>query len=59
MVCRGRTGPKRSRGRPLAAQKMKTEDVARHDWPALVTRLAPRFGSRRPHAIAAVVVRSK
>ncbi len=45
--------------RPLAAEKMKTEDVARHDWPALVARLAPRFGSRRPHALAAVVVRSK
>jgi len=45
--------------RPLAAQKMKTEDVARHDWPAIVARLAPHVGSRRPHALAAVVVRSK
>ena len=47
------------RRRSLGAQKMKTEDAAAHDWPALVTRLAPQLGSRRPHAIAAVVVRSE
>ena len=37
---------------------MKPEDAAAHDWPTLVTRLAPQLGSRRPHAIAAVLVRS-
>ena len=47
------------RRRSLRAVKMKTEDVAAHDWPALVTRLAPLLGSRRPHAIAAVLVRSQ
>ena len=46
------------RRRSLTAQKMKAADAAAHDWPALVTRLAPLFGDRRPHAIAAVVVRS-
>ena len=47
------------RQRPLRALKMKTEDAAAHDWRALVARLAPRIGGRRPHAIAALVVRSK
>ena len=42
--------------RPLSALKMKAEDAAAHDWPELVTRLAPLLGDRRPHAIAAVVV---
>jgi len=37
---------------------MKTEDAAAHDWPALVERVAPLLGNRRPHAMAAVVVRS-
>ena len=46
------------RRRPLAARQMKPEDAAAHDWAALVTRLAPQLGTRRPHAIAAVVVRS-
>ena len=45
------------RRRPLAALRMKAEDAAAHDWPALVARLAPQLGSRRPHAIAAVMVR--
>ena len=45
------------RRRPLAALRMKAEDAAAHDWPALVARLAPQLGSRRPHAIAAVIVR--
>jgi len=45
------------RRQPLAAQRMSAEDAAAHDWPALVARLAPPLGSRRPHAIAAVVVR--
>jgi hypothetical protein len=45
--------------RPLAARTMKREDAATHDWPALVARLAPQLGSRRPHAVAAVIVRSR
>jgi len=44
--------------RPLVASRMKADDAAAHDWPAVVARLAPHLGSRRPHAIAAVVVRS-
>ena len=43
---------------PLAAAKMPTSDAAAHDWPVLVDRLTPLLGERRPHAIAAVVVRS-
>ena len=46
------------RQRPLVASRMKADDAAAHDWPAVVARLAPHLGSRRPHAIAAVVVRS-
>jgi ATP-dependent helicase HepA len=46
------------RRRPLAARTMKRDDAAAHDWPALVTRLAPQLGGRRPQAIAAVIVRS-
>ena len=45
------------RRRPLVVRRMKPEDAAEHDWPALVARLAPALGNRRPHAIAAVVVR--
>jgi ATP-dependent helicase HepA len=45
------------RRRPLTAQRMKGDDAAAHDWPAAVARLAPQLGSRRPHAVAAVVVR--
>ena len=41
---------------PLAAQGMSREDAARHDWQDVVTRLAPGFGTRRLHAVAAVVV---
>ena len=44
---------------PLALQKMRAEDASRYDWAAMVMRLAPRLDSRRPHALAAVVVRSK
>ena len=44
------------RCRPLAAVKMQTNDAAAHDWPTIVAGLAPQLGSRRPHAIAAVVV---
>src|SRR4029453_2656550 len=47
------------RRRPLNAVKMKTDAAAAHDWTAMLTRLAPRLGSRRPHAIAAVVVRNR
>ena len=46
------------RRQPLAARRMSAEDAAAQDWPALVARLAPQLGSRRPHAIAAVVIRS-
>ncbi len=45
------------RRRPLVVRRMKPEDAAEHDWAALVARLAPALGNRRPHAIAAVVVR--
>jgi ATP-dependent helicase HepA len=46
-------------GRPtLLASKMQAQDAAAHDWKALVARLAPQLGTRRPHAIAAVAVRS-
>ena len=45
--------------RPLEASRMTLDDAAATDWPALVARLAPRLGARRPHAIAAVVVRSQ
>ncbi len=42
----------------LRALRMKPDDAAAPDWPTLVTRLARQLGSRRPHAIAAVLVRS-
>jgi ATP-dependent helicase HepA len=45
------------RRRPLAASRMTAKDAATHDWSALVTRLASQLGERRPHAIAAVVIR--
>ena len=35
--------------RPLAAAKLRTNDAAAHDWPALVDRLTPLLGERRPH----------
>ena len=41
--------------RPLAAAKMPANEAAAHDWPALVDRLTPLLGERRPHAVAAVV----
>ena len=47
------------RGRPFDAFKMTSGNTTAHDWPALVTRLAPQLGNRRPHAIAAVVVRNE
>ena len=46
------------RRRPLRARKMTAEDVASHDWAGLAARLAPQLQRRRPHAIAAIVVRS-
>jgi ATP-dependent helicase HepA len=46
------------RRRPLPARRMKREDAAAYDWPALVTRLTRQLGGRVPHAIAAVIVRS-
>jgi hypothetical protein len=36
---------------------MTARNAAAHDWSTLVTRLASQLGSRRPHAIAAVVIR--
>ena len=45
--------------RPLSALRMTAEVVTSHDWAAIVARLGPQFGSRRPHALAAVVVRSR
>jgi ATP-dependent helicase HepA len=42
---------------PLAAQRMTPEDVAAHDWRTLITRVAGQLRDRRPHAVAAVVVR--
>jgi ATP-dependent helicase HepA len=45
------------RRRPLVVRRMKPEDAADHDWPAVIARLAPQLGSRRPHAVAGVVVR--
>jgi hypothetical protein len=45
------------RTQALRAFRMKPSDVAAHDWSALVARLAPQLGLRRPHAVAAVVVR--
>jgi ATP-dependent helicase HepA len=42
----------------LDALRPATAPAAR-DWPALVTRLAPRLGSRRPYAIAGVAVVKK
>jgi ATP-dependent helicase HepA len=44
---------------PLRARRMKTGDVEARDWRALVVSLAPRLENRRPHAIAALVVRGK
>ena len=43
----------------VRAQRMAPDDVAAHDWATIVTRLGARLGSRQPHAIAAVVVRSQ
>ena len=47
------------RRRPLRATRMTPSDVAEYDWPALVLRLATRLGDRLPHAVAAIVVRSR
>ena len=46
------------RRHPPAAVPMPSADAAAHDWPAIVSRLAARLGTRVPHAIAAVVVRA-
>jgi ATP-dependent helicase HepA len=45
------------RRRPLAALRLKAEDAAAHDWGAVVARLEPLLGGRRPHAVAGVMVR--
>jgi ATP-dependent helicase HepA len=39
------------------ARRMKPEDAASYDWASLVARFTQRNESRRPHAIAAVIVR--
>jgi hypothetical protein len=39
------------------ARRMTPEDAAAYDWASLAARLAPRLGPRRPHALAALVVR--
>jgi ATP-dependent helicase HepA len=44
---------------PSGATAMKPGEVVRHDWRAIVTRVAPRVESVRPQAIAAVIVREK
>ncbi|BCS31868.1 hypothetical protein TBR22_A10710 [Luteitalea sp. TBR-22] len=41
--------------RPLAARRMSAGEVAAHDWPRLLARLAPRLGDRRPHMLAAII----
>ncbi len=47
-------------GRGLAgAARMKSVDSAEYDWRELATRLAPHFGDRPLHAIAAIVVRNR
>ena len=45
------------RRRPLRAERMSPDDAAAHDWEAMVSRLTPATGDRRPHAVAAVIVR--
>lgn len=45
------------RRRPVAIRRMPAPDVAARDWPALVARLGARLDARRPHLVAAVVVR--
>ncbi len=45
-------------GRPsTAVSAMAAADWTAQDWGTMVTRLAPRLGSRMPHAVAAVIVR--
>lgn len=43
--------------RPLGAQRIAAADGSACDWATLVSRLAPRLGDRRPHAVAGVLVR--
>jgi hypothetical protein len=45
------------RGRAQQARRMKPEDAAAYDWASLVARFTQRNEPRRPHAIAALVVR--
>ena len=42
----------------VRVRRMMAEDVEAHDWAAVVGRAAPHLGERRPHALAAIVVRS-
>jgi hypothetical protein len=47
------------RVRPLRATRMKPSDSAEYDWRGLATRLLAQLAGRLPHAIAAVIVRSR
>ena len=44
---------------PVAARRMNSADAAERDWPKVVTRVATQLGDRQPHAVAAIVVRSR
>jgi ATP-dependent helicase HepA len=41
--------------RPLTARRLSAGEIAAHDWPRLLARLAPLLGDRRPHLLAAIV----
>ncbi len=45
------------RRRPPRVSRMEPDDAAMPTWPAVVRRLGAKLGSRRPHALAAIVVR--
>ena len=47
------------RDRSAAPLRMKAADAAAHDWKTIVPRLSSRLGNRRPHALAAIVVRHR
>ncbi len=44
---------------PLDARRMTADESAACDWSAVAVRLAARLGARRPHMVAAVVVRDQ
>jgi ATP-dependent helicase HepA len=47
------------RDRSAAPLRMKPEDAAGHDWKTIVPCLSSQLGNRRPHAVAAIVVRDR